>query len=40
LYVSITVVDDALVKQIAELKKFVITKVERSEIWLEARKMN
>jgi hypothetical protein len=40
LYVWITGGVDAFVKQIAELKKFVITKVERSEIWLEARKMN
>lgn len=40
LYVRFTGGLDKFLNQIAALKKFVITKVSGSEIWLEARKMN
>lgn len=39
-YIKTTDGVDALVKKISELKKFVITRVNNSEIWLETRKIN
>lgn len=40
LYIKTTKGMDDLLRQIVDLKKFVVTKVEGSQIWLEARKMN